>query len=258
VGKKVNGLPVQYFLYQDQLKPIAEVADNGTLVSRFVYATHANVPDYLVKSGNTNRIITDHLGSPVMVVNTSTGEIVQQMSYDEFGNVLEDTNPGFQPFGFAGGLYDRDTGLVRFGARDYDPVIGRWTAKDPIAFEIGDMNLYGYVLNNPTNLIDPLGDEPKNPDCWGYPSTSSLVLPEWWPQPDQPGHTTTIVGPPVVNPRGENCVGWDINNDVSGRQQRRSYCGSLSRDVEAAGGEEYVAKSKKRRCSKYGMGGTRA
>jgi hypothetical protein len=35
--------------------------------------------------------------------------------------VTADTNPGFQPFGFAGGLYDQDTKLVRFGARDYDP-----------------------------------------------------------------------------------------------------------------------------------------
>ncbi|MGI0016041.1 MAG: RHS repeat-associated core domain-containing protein, partial [Nitrososphaera sp.] len=66
-------------------------------------------------------------------------------------------NPGFQPFGFAGGLYDRDTKLVRFGARDYDPETGRWTAKDPIRFEGGDANLYGYVLNDPVNLVDPKG-----------------------------------------------------------------------------------------------------
>ena len=33
-------------------------------------------------------------------------------------------NPGYQPFGFAGGLADA-LGLVRFGARDYDPRAGR-------------------------------------------------------------------------------------------------------------------------------------
>lgn len=48
-----------------------------------------------------------------------TGAVVQQMDYDEFGVVLQDTNPGFQPLGFAGGLYDRDTGLVRHSTRDY-------------------------------------------------------------------------------------------------------------------------------------------
>ncbi len=70
---------------------------------------------------------------------------------------ITDTNPGFQPFGFAGGLYDRDTGLTRFGARDYDPTIGRWTDKDPIGFAGGDTNLYAYVANDPINFLDPNG-----------------------------------------------------------------------------------------------------
>jgi len=78
-------------------------------------------------------------------------------SYDAFGNLISDSNPGFQPFGFAGGLYDADTGLTRFGARDYDPETGRWTIKDPIRFDGGDTNLYGYVLNDPVNLLDSTG-----------------------------------------------------------------------------------------------------
>ena len=61
------------------------------------------------------------------------------------------------PFGFAGGLYDSDTGLVRFGARDYDPQIGRWTSKDPIQFEGGLANLYSYVGGDPVNRMDPSG-----------------------------------------------------------------------------------------------------
>jgi len=97
------------------------------------------------------------VGSPVLVVNTTTGAIAQKVTYDEFGNVLTDTNPGFTPFGFAGCLYDQDTKLCRFGARDYDASTGRWTAKDPILFAGGDANLYGYVFNDPINLIDPSG-----------------------------------------------------------------------------------------------------
>jgi len=71
--------------------------------------------------------------------------------------VLLDTSPGFQPFGFAGGLYDQHTGLTRFGARDYNPLTGRWTAKDPIGLDGGDTNIFGYVLNDPVNLVDPWG-----------------------------------------------------------------------------------------------------
>ena len=157
IGKKVDGVLKQGFLWQDQLKPIAELDGSGNLVSRFVYANHANVPDYLVKAGVTYRLVTDHLGSPRLVVRVSDGFVIQRMDYDEFGNVLMDTNPGFQPFGFAGGLYDRDTGLVRFGARDYDAGIGRWMGKDPILFASGNSNLYGYIVNDPVNNIDPLG-----------------------------------------------------------------------------------------------------
>ncbi|MCX4240828.1 RHS repeat-associated core domain-containing protein [Paraliomyxa miuraensis] len=87
--------------------------------------------------------------------------------------MVTDTSPGFQPFGFAGGLYDPDTGLLRFGARDYDPHVGRWTSKDPILFNGGDENLYGYCVGDPVNYIDPTGNNPvavaaacaANPAC---------------------------------------------------------------------------------------------
>jgi RHS repeat-associated protein len=157
IGKKVNGILTQGFLYQDTLNPVAELDGNGNVVSRFVYGSKANVPDYMLKNGNTYRILSDHLGSPRLVVDISDGSVAQRMDYDAFGNVIFDSNPGFQPFGFAGGIYDSDIKLTRFGARDYDAQTGRWTSKDPILFTGGDANLYGYVLNDPINFIDPYG-----------------------------------------------------------------------------------------------------
>jgi RHS repeat-associated protein len=137
-----------------------------------------NVPDYMITYATdgteeaTYRLITDHLGSVRLVVDASTGEVAQRMMHDVWGNVLEDTNPGFQPFGFAGGLYDADTGLVRFGARDYDPAVGRWTAKDAALFLAGDTNLYAYVGNDAVNWIDPAG--------WmKLPADPSGLGPEW-------------------------------------------------------------------------------
>jgi RHS repeat-associated protein len=86
----------------------------------------------MVRSGVTYRLITDHQDTVLAVVNVATGEIEQQIDYDAWGRVLLDTNPGLQPFRFAGGIYDVDTGLVRFGSRDYDARLGRWTTKPSV------------------------------------------------------------------------------------------------------------------------------
>lgn len=157
VGKKVDGALVEAFLYDGQLQPVAWLNGAGQVYARFVYGTRVNVPEYMVTSGGTYRFLTDHLGSPRLVVNTTTGAVAQRIDYDAWGNVVADTSPGFQPFGFAGGLWDRDTGLMRFGARDYDPSVGRWTAKDPLRFDGRDSNLFAYVANDPVDFIDPSG-----------------------------------------------------------------------------------------------------
>jgi RHS repeat-associated protein len=157
VGKRVGGVLVKCFLYQDRLNPLAELDGGNNVVSRFVYGSRSNLPDYMIRDGHTYRIIADQLGSPRLVVDVATGLIAQQIDYDEFGQVLQDTNPGFQPFGFVGGLYDTDTHLVRFGARDYDAQTGRWTAKDLADFEGGNTNLYEYVGNDPVNFLDSFG-----------------------------------------------------------------------------------------------------
>ena len=164
----------------------------GNLVSRFIYAS-GHGPAYLEKGGRIYRLVTDHLGSVRLVVDSASGQVVQRLDYDAWGNVLQDTNPGFQPFGFAGGLYDRDTGLVRFGARDYDPQTGRWTARDPILFDGGQTNLYTYVGNDPVNFVDRNGletasaeVEPRNlyeKVVWKtleWRQSISEKLSEWW------------------------------------------------------------------------------
>ena len=157
VGKEVSGSLVEGFLYKDRLNPVALMDSAGTVLKRFVYGSHPNVPDYMIAGGVTYRILSDPLGTPGLVLNTTTGEIVQRLDYDPVGRVTLDTNPGFQPFGFAGGLYDPQTGLIHLGTRDYDAETGRWMSKDPIGFSGGDTNLYSFVVNDPVNFTDPMG-----------------------------------------------------------------------------------------------------
>jgi RHS repeat-associated protein len=83
------------------------------------------------------------------VVNvTNSADVPFAVSYASFGEVAG-TGQDWMPFGFAGGLYDSDTQLIRFGARDLDPVTGRWMTKDPERFNGGQANLYAYVQGAP-------------------------------------------------------------------------------------------------------------
>jgi RHS repeat-associated protein len=158
IGRRVNGTLGQGFLYRDQLSPVAELDGSGQVVSRFVYGDRINVPEYMIKGGTTYRIVADHLGSVRLVVDVATGAIAQRIYYDEFGVVTLNTNPSFQPFGFAGGITDEVTGFVRFGARDYDPDTGRWTTLDPLGIRGNDSNAYLYAYGNPVGHIDPTGE----------------------------------------------------------------------------------------------------
>jgi RHS repeat-associated protein len=89
----------------------------------------------------------------------SSSDVPCKGDYSAFG-VVTGTGLDVVPFGFAGGMYDADTGLVRFGARDYDAQIGRWVSKDPILFEGGQANVFVYAGNDPVNATDASGTGP--------------------------------------------------------------------------------------------------
>ncbi len=107
------------------------------LVQRFEYAD-SRMPVSMTTADSTKYYLHyDQVGS-LRAISDTNHNIVKEIVYDTFGNILTDSNPDFKvSFGFASGLYDQDTKLTRFGYRDYDAYTGKWTAKDPIGFDGG-------------------------------------------------------------------------------------------------------------------------
>jgi len=164
VGKKKNGVLLKQWIHRDSLKPAAELDGAGALVAEFVYGSKSNVPDYVRRGTATYRVVSDQLGSPRYVVNVAnSADVPYRAEYSSFGQVTG-TGLDWMPFGFAGGIYDGDSGLVRFGARDYDTNAGRWTSRDPQRFS-GGINLYAYSRNDAVNLQDATGHDPTYPQC---------------------------------------------------------------------------------------------
>ena len=154
---------VQRWLYDAAGRIVAELDAGNDLVASYAYLQDGHVPFLMRRAGTTYRLVTDSVGSVRLVIDTSDGSVVQRIDYDPFG-VPEYVGPepaGFVPFGFAGGHYDPATGLVRMGARDYDPATGRFTAKDPLGFGGGYASLYSYVGGDAVNSADPSGLGPS-------------------------------------------------------------------------------------------------
>jgi len=156
VAKLVNGQVVEKYLWENLTTLLAIYDKDDNLKQRFAYADQ-RMPVSMTSNGTQYYLHYDQVGS-LRAITDAEHAIVKEITYDTYGNILTDSNEAFKvPFGFAGGLYDTDTKLTRFGYRDYDAYTGKWTAKDPIEFAGGDSNLYGYVLGDPVGFLDTKG-----------------------------------------------------------------------------------------------------
>ncbi len=120
VQRLLDGVSERGWIWRSALQPAAQLSSGGAVTQRYVY-TNGTSPALIVTPGASYRLIKDHLGSVRRVVDTATGQAVHTLDYDAWGRVLVDSNPGFQPFGYAGGLYGADTGLVRLRGEGLRP-----------------------------------------------------------------------------------------------------------------------------------------
>lgn len=138
----------------------ADVSGTTTVWTRVQYGFGGGVVAQRATSG-TNALIylhSDHLGS-VGVATTSTGGFLDRAEYGPWGNVRTGGVPE-TTLSFTGQKRD-GTGLLYYGARYYDPVLGRFLSPDSIIPGGGInpqmLNRYAYVGNNPINQTDPTG-----------------------------------------------------------------------------------------------------
>jgi len=127
----------------------------------------------------------DHLGSPLAMTDED-GSVVWRRDYFPFGQEID---PGgettFNPHTFTGKEFDAETGLYYYGARYYDPVIGRFISVDPAGSDPSDpqsWNRYVYTLNNPYKYVDPDGEivwDVIDFACFGYSTYRFIDDPSW-------------------------------------------------------------------------------
>ncbi|MDQ2808148.1 MAG: hypothetical protein M3Z04_14730, partial [Chloroflexota bacterium] len=123
-------------------------------------------------SGNGQyRLVGDHLGSTTLLVDTATPPTVVQRQYHKpYGEIAFQWTLGgssLTSVGFTGQRLDTDTGLMYYGARFYDAVLGYFVSADPIGIDkklAQSRNRYAYVGNNPLSYVDPSGNTRAVPD----------------------------------------------------------------------------------------------
>ncbi|HZU70538.1 MAG TPA: RHS repeat-associated core domain-containing protein [Ktedonobacteraceae bacterium] len=109
--------------------------------------------------GNKYYYLFDGLGS-IVGLTASTGGEPNNYDYDPYGVILNETTNQPNPFQYAGGYFEKNTGLVKFGTRYYNPELGRWTQQDPVGssvFDLNGSNRYVYAGDDPVNLTDTSG-----------------------------------------------------------------------------------------------------
>ena len=155
--KEVNGVKT-YFFYSDE-GLAAEYGPGGVELRSYGYkpdSTWTTDPLWLKTGGQYSFYQNDHLGTPQKLV-AQNGMVAWSATYSAFGEAHIDTEHIRNPLRFPGQYYDAETGLHYNFQRYYDPGIGRYVTKDPIGFDGGDYNLYGYVRNNPVDRADKYG-----------------------------------------------------------------------------------------------------
>jgi len=148
VAEKFNGTLIKQWVWCGGAKPCEE-RDAGNGVTKRFYSQGEQI-------GGVGYFYTkDHLGS-VREMTDGGGAVRARYAYDPYGRRTKLSGDMDASFGYTSDYYHQQSGLCLTLYRGYDPNLGRWLSRDPIAERAG-LNLYGYVYNNPIKHVDSLG-----------------------------------------------------------------------------------------------------
>lgn len=144
---------------------------NTYYAGAFEYSGSGNLKRIAVEEGqiirnSTNNFtvqyyLRDHLGNVRMVLDQN-GNVVQETEYYAFGMTVDRTT-GSNQYLYNGKEKQPETDFFDFGARQYDPILGRWMSVDPIAEKYISFTPFNYNFNNPLSFVDPNGMGPDDP-----------------------------------------------------------------------------------------------
>jgi RHS repeat-associated protein len=156
-SKTNPGFPAEVYSYSQGAQLIAD-NNNGT-VTDYVYADGRPLaiiqPAATPTANQINYVLTDHLGTPQIVSNTSAAT-VWSTTYQPFGTTGTISASINQNLRLPGQYSDTETGFSYNLNRDYIPSLGRYLQTDPSGLQAG-INTYLYADGNPTVTIDPKG-----------------------------------------------------------------------------------------------------
>lgn len=155
-GKTVAGTNVD-FLY-DGVNPVQELS-GGTPIANMITGLGIDQMLNRTDSAGARYPLTDALGSTLALTDVA-GAAQTQYTYEPFGKTTASGPTSSSPYQYTGRENDGITGLYFYRGRYYSPTLQRFVSEDPIGFAGRDTNLYAYVGNNPTGLVDPLGLKP--------------------------------------------------------------------------------------------------
>lgn len=167
VGSEVNGVTTLY-PSRDYVVVYDENGDVTSIQKYYTVGTQTIALRTIAGETNTLQwILGDHLGSTSIVANAD-GSYFSELRYSAFGENRYSYNITPTDFRYTGQLSQAEVGLYYYGARWYDPALGRFVQVDTIIPLLGTpkaWDRYSYVLNNPIILTDPSGHFPCMGNC---------------------------------------------------------------------------------------------